>query len=302
VLAEQNVVRRYPVDPERIYIAGFSGGSRVAMRLALGYPDVFRGALLNAGSDPIGDADVPLPPRDLFPSVSEFNASRLPHGRGGPGSFRNGGRQHHIDAEVVACSISTPRSRTTLVTRWPILRPCPGRLKALLNPERPEPNRLAACRSGIETELAAGLRNAESLIASGKRDAARESLSEIDQHFGGLAAPRSIDLAQRARSAAVKPRHPPVAVAGTIGRLLSDWSNCLGWVPDGSRLKRPVTQEMSPMNTLSRRDAVLLVLLTLAWGFTWPVMKYGVRELPPLFFPDAVHRGVRCRSSRWSRL
>jgi drug/metabolite transporter (DMT)-like permease len=38
------------------------------------------------------------------------------------------------------------------------------------------------------------------------------------------------------------------------------------------------------MNPLSRRDAVLLLLLTLAWGFTWPVMKYGVRELPPLFF------------------
>jgi drug/metabolite transporter (DMT)-like permease len=35
---------------------------------------------------------------------------------------------------------------------------------------------------------------------------------------------------------------------------------------------------------LSRRDTVLLVLLTLAWGFTWPVMKYGVRDLPPLFF------------------
>ncbi len=38
------------------------------------------------------------------------------------------------------------------------------------------------------------------------------------------------------------------------------------------------------MNMLSRRDAVLLTLLTLAWGFTWPVMKYGVRELPPMFF------------------
>ncbi|HWY73828.1 MAG TPA: EamA family transporter [Burkholderiaceae bacterium] len=38
------------------------------------------------------------------------------------------------------------------------------------------------------------------------------------------------------------------------------------------------------MIALSRRDAVLLVLLTLAWGFTWPVMKYGVRELPPLYF------------------
>jgi drug/metabolite transporter (DMT)-like permease len=38
------------------------------------------------------------------------------------------------------------------------------------------------------------------------------------------------------------------------------------------------------MNRLTRGDLVLLVLLTLAWGFTWPVMKYGVRELPPLFF------------------
>jgi drug/metabolite transporter (DMT)-like permease len=38
------------------------------------------------------------------------------------------------------------------------------------------------------------------------------------------------------------------------------------------------------MVSLSRRDAVLLVLLTLAWGFTWPVMKYAVREFPPLFF------------------
>lgn len=38
------------------------------------------------------------------------------------------------------------------------------------------------------------------------------------------------------------------------------------------------------MNSLSRRDVVLLVLLTLAWGLTWPVMKYGVRELPPLYF------------------
>jgi drug/metabolite transporter (DMT)-like permease len=38
------------------------------------------------------------------------------------------------------------------------------------------------------------------------------------------------------------------------------------------------------MSSLSRRDAALLVLLTLSWGLTWPVMKYGVRELPPLFF------------------
>src|SRR5208282_4778992 len=66
LLAAQNIMHRYTVNPDRVYVAGFSGGSRVAMRLALGYPDLFRGALLNAGSDPIGDALAPIHPRILF--------------------------------------------------------------------------------------------------------------------------------------------------------------------------------------------------------------------------------------------
>ena len=38
------------------------------------------------------------------------------------------------------------------------------------------------------------------------------------------------------------------------------------------------------MNRLSPTDLTLLVLLTLAWGLNWPVMKFGVAELPPLYF------------------
>lgn len=38
------------------------------------------------------------------------------------------------------------------------------------------------------------------------------------------------------------------------------------------------------MPHLSRRDLILLVLLTLCWGINWPIMKYGVRSLPPLEF------------------
>jgi pimeloyl-ACP methyl ester carboxylesterase len=52
-------------------VGGFSGGARVALRIALGYPDVFRGAILNAGSDPIGDSATPLPPRELFAGFQE---------------------------------------------------------------------------------------------------------------------------------------------------------------------------------------------------------------------------------------
>lgn len=38
------------------------------------------------------------------------------------------------------------------------------------------------------------------------------------------------------------------------------------------------------MSRLSQRDVILLVCLTLAWGLNWPVMKYGVQDLPPVQF------------------
>jgi drug/metabolite transporter (DMT)-like permease len=38
------------------------------------------------------------------------------------------------------------------------------------------------------------------------------------------------------------------------------------------------------MTRISRRDLILLVFLTLAWGLNWPVMKYGVHDLPPVLF------------------
>jgi len=46
VIAAVNALHQYKVDPDRVFVGGMSGGSRVAMRLALGYPDLFAGALL----------------------------------------------------------------------------------------------------------------------------------------------------------------------------------------------------------------------------------------------------------------
>jgi drug/metabolite transporter (DMT)-like permease len=39
-----------------------------------------------------------------------------------------------------------------------------------------------------------------------------------------------------------------------------------------------------PAVSLSRKDLVLLAVLTLIWGVNWPVMKAGVRDFPPLTF------------------
>jgi hypothetical protein len=47
------------------------------------------------------------------------------------------------------------------------------------------------------------------------------------------------------------------------------------------------------MSQLSRRDLMLLVLLTLFWGVNWPVMKLGVAQLPPLYFRSICIAGGR---------
>jgi len=38
------------------------------------------------------------------------------------------------------------------------------------------------------------------------------------------------------------------------------------------------------MTSFSRKDFMLLILLTLIWGFNWPIMKIGVTGYPPLTF------------------
>jgi len=38
------------------------------------------------------------------------------------------------------------------------------------------------------------------------------------------------------------------------------------------------------MHTLTRKQLILLVLLTLVWGVNWPIMKIGVTGFPPLTF------------------
>jgi drug/metabolite transporter (DMT)-like permease len=56
------------------------------------------------------------------------------------------------------------------------------------------------------------------------------------------------------------------------------------------------------MVRLSRRDLVLLALLTLFWGVNWPVMKLGVAEMPPLYFRAVCIGGGLVFIWAWARL
>jgi hypothetical protein len=53
------------------------------------------------------------------------------------------------------------------------------------------------CRLRINQELGKEIDQANDLLAAGNVDGARKLLNKIDTRYGGLAAPRSVDLAAR---------------------------------------------------------------------------------------------------------
>jgi pimeloyl-ACP methyl ester carboxylesterase len=196
LLAAHNVMAQYPIDPQHVYVGGFSGGARVALRLALGYPDLFRGALLNAGSDPIGSVDVPLPPADLFRRFQE--SSRLVYLTGERDETNVGSEMLSRRSLTGWCMwnvVSVPEHRAghELADDSTFGRS----LEALLAAPQAQPQKLAECRARIDKDLDVQLAAAEVALARGDSSSAKRQLSKIDDRFGGLAAPRSTDLASR---------------------------------------------------------------------------------------------------------
>jgi hypothetical protein len=196
LLAAYNVMRRYRVDADRVYIAGFSGGSRVALRLAIAYPDVFRGALLHAGSDAIGDAQLPLPPGELWRRFQD--SSRLVYltGQDDPSAIDQDVRSRQSLQEWCAFDLNTQ-----LVLRAghePAGAAAFDRaLDALADRRPPQPQRLAACRTRAAADLSAKLQRVRDLRERGKSPEAWSLLKTIDTRYGGLAAPDSVELARQ---------------------------------------------------------------------------------------------------------
>ncbi|HWZ63070.1 MAG TPA: hypothetical protein VNX02_08620 [Steroidobacteraceae bacterium] len=193
LLAAYNVMQRYPIDATRVYVGGFSGGSRIALRVALGYPDLFHGALLNAGSDPL-DAGPPTPPaRELLQRFQE--SMRLVYVTGEHDDLHLAMDNDSLRSMRDWCVFDTAAD----VTRGAGHEPAsPAALaRAFSELERhtaADPGHLAACREALDKRVAGELAKVQALIDAGKRTEARRLLGEVDRRFGGLAAPQSVAL------------------------------------------------------------------------------------------------------------
>jgi tetratricopeptide (TPR) repeat protein len=67
--AAHNLAKLYRIDPERIYIAGYSGGGRVSSVLSVVYPEIFRGGLLMVGCDWFRPLPIPDRPGTSWPAL-----------------------------------------------------------------------------------------------------------------------------------------------------------------------------------------------------------------------------------------
>jgi dienelactone hydrolase len=198
VIAAQQMMRDYDVDPSRVLVGGFSGGSRVALRIALAYPDVFHGALLNSDSDPIGTAAIPLPPADLMHR------------------FQDSSRLYYITGELDPGARNMQAASETSLQGWCVFdfqnttmwhsghatadqRTLSLALDTLLDPAPVKREGLAECRAGLQSELSSDLQRIESLTASGDKAAARRALIDLDTKFGGLSAPQIPDMEKKPR-------------------------------------------------------------------------------------------------------
>lgn len=192
LLAAWNVMLRYRVDAGHVYIGGFSGGARVALRLALGYPDVFHGAFLDAGSDPIGTAEIPLPPADILHRFQQ--SSRIVFVTGDDDPIRQAQQTRARAALQDWCTFNI--DEITLLHTRHSLADASGFARALDSLSKPamtERRKIDRCRAHDRAAMDDAFQKLRALVDARRFDEATRTLDAIDARFGGLAAPHSLE-------------------------------------------------------------------------------------------------------------
>lgn len=193
LMAAASVQKLYPVNPEHIFVGGLSGGSRVAEKLAVAYPDLFRGAILNAGSDRLGERDLVVPPKDLFRQFQE--QSRIVFLTGEQDAVNLSlDRDTQLSLEEYCVFGMTSQTMPRLGHAIAPAGALKEALRWLYDPLPVSAAKLESCRNRLDAEIKTALVKVKSLKEKGDESAARSALEDLDARYGGLAAPESLDL------------------------------------------------------------------------------------------------------------
>ena len=197
--AYAHATANFRIDPARRYVGGFSGGARLAQRVALAWPDVFQGSLQFAGSVQVGENLMPPPERALLDLARIRSRFVLVSGSQDMPNRRNDAQSR--ERFEALCFDGTSSFVPSRLDHWvPDAR---GLAKALDRLESPvqAPANADDCRRALDDDVTAALDAVEASLAGGDVIAARDALVQLDDRYGGLASPRSLALARRIEAA-----------------------------------------------------------------------------------------------------
>lgn len=195
LLAVDNVAARYFIDSDRVFIGGFSGGSKVAERLGLAFPDIFHGMLLNSGADRLGVVPYMVPARPLLSRLQDTMRIAYVVGRRDDVNVSESDESSHSMVEHCIFNEQTftmPNAEHDVATPQSLS----NALAYLSKPGRQDVPRRAACQAGWEATLARRLAAVDAAIAGPKPADARALIYKLDAELGGLAEPEAIERAE----------------------------------------------------------------------------------------------------------
>jgi pimeloyl-ACP methyl ester carboxylesterase len=191
--AYEHAKRHNAIDPSRVFVGGFSGGSRVAQRVAMAYPDVFQGALLIGGSDPVGTAGFVLPSAELTRVLQRQTRFVFSTGsRDLPNRAKDSRTRDSMSAACFARIRTVPQPQ---LAHWvPSGRNFQAALEALESPIKTEDAQQEACEARLGSDKRMSIAKIRRALDEGKREDAVKWLLEVDARYGGLAYPESVQL------------------------------------------------------------------------------------------------------------
>lgn len=194
LVALANMRARFSIDPNRTMIGGFSGGARVALRIALAYPDLFVGVFLNAGSDPIGRTPNQLPDPNLLELFQTRTKLAFVTGDEDAGSASLDDASRSSLSHWCVSNVSS-RSEHGAGHEVATAAGLEWAFRTIFGPTT-DPDRSAACRASRRDEVDRELARLRREIAAAPPVQARRLLWEFDAKYGGLAGSQSIALAE----------------------------------------------------------------------------------------------------------
>lgn len=183
-----NIEARYKIDPERIYVGGFSGGGVTASVIAASYADVFTGGIFVATSYGLGTDNLPVPPLDRYHLMQTRGRYVFLVGTEDPVNEaitnRATSAYHDLCVLRVRRLSMLNRGHTDVSSRY-----LTSALNYLDSPPDVKADDQSACEKQLQARRANAVAAVSAALAADDHDAAEARLVDLHRAFGPLAEP-----------------------------------------------------------------------------------------------------------------